>query len=189
MAEKEREDHQKEGGDKADLREILFLAFIGVSFLIGCVSFSFLLRADDRGRAHLDRIYERKIAIEAIENKAEFFGPRAGPELTIARINHILYGDQTGGGHLHSVGKPCKSEFPADWDKKEIIDTIRSLAANDNADWEQQGNGYYVSEFVEGQIRIRIVIDSKKESVITAYPVNVKRNPCPVPAAANDNTP
>lgn len=93
--------------------------------------------------------------------------------------NHILYGDRNGGGHKYGIGKPCKSEFPQSWNDKKIITIVKKIAANDNLDWEQQNNGYYVSEQNEGNIRVRVVMGDQKQNIITAYPVNVKRNPCP----------
>ncbi len=98
------------------------------------------------------------------------------------RVQHILYGDHKGGGHKHGVGKPCKSEFPQGWDDERIIDVTRQIAANDNLSWERQRNGYYVAEAYEDDIRVRVVKGRQKQRVITAYPVNVQRNPCP----AND---
>jgi len=98
------------------------------------------------------------------------------------RVKHILYGDGSGGGHKFGTGKPCKSEFPQEWDDDKIIDVTRRIAANDNLSWERQGNGYHVAESNEGDIRVRVVKGPQKQRVITAYPVNVKRNPCP----AND---
>lgn len=103
--------------------------------------------------------------------------------LTPEREQHILYGDGRGGGHLHGVGKPCKSEFPPDWDAAQIIETSERIAANDNLDWEAQRNGYYVAESDQGHIRVRVVLGPQRQHIITAYPVNVERNPCP----ANDN--
>ena len=40
------------------------------------------------------------------------------------RITHILDGDADGGGggHRHGVGKPGKTEFPANWDDEKVID-------------------------------------------------------------------
>jgi hypothetical protein len=38
------------------------------------------------------------------------------------RISHILDGDRWGGGHRHGTGRPGKTEFPAGWDDKRIID-------------------------------------------------------------------
>ncbi len=96
---------------------------------------------------------------------------------------HILMGDRTGGGHMFGAGKPCKSEFPSDWDEDKIIETIDLIAANDNASWEKQRNGYHVSEQMVEGVKVRVVKGRQNESVITAYPLNTGRNPCP----ANDN--
>lgn len=102
---------------------------------------------------------------------------------------HILYGDNRGGGHSHGAGKPCKSEFPANWDADKIIGTVQSIAANDNLKWRRQDNGYWVTERnIEG-VRVRVVQNNARDDVVTAYPVNVKRNHCPTRsgAPANDN--
>lgn len=99
------------------------------------------------------------------------------------RRQHILYGDATGGGHLYGVGKPCKSEFPKHWDEQTILKEVELIAANDNLNWEQQRNGYYVTEQRVGTVNVRVVKARNAEDVITAYPTNVQRNPCP----ANDN--
>ena len=95
---------------------------------------------------------------------------------------HILYGDATGGGHLYGAGKPCKSEFPKHWDEDTVIKEVEVIAANDNLNWEQQRNGYYVTEQKVGTVKVRVVKGRNNEKVITAYPVNTGRNPCP----AND---
>jgi len=108
----------------------------------------------------------------------------SGPIVTAQRKQHILYGDKNGGGHLHGTGHACKSEFPADWSADKVIRTVETQAANDNLRWTQQDNGYYVAETPVEQVKIRIVVDADKKNIITAYPVNVARNPCP---AANDN--
>lgn len=105
------------------------------------------------------------------------YGP---PRLSAAQTTHILYGDAQGGGHLHGVGKPCKSEFPAAWAAEDIIHTIKTLAANDNINWVQADNGYHTTEQTVSGIRIRIVTDREGDDIVTAYPVNVQRNPCPV---------
>lgn len=99
------------------------------------------------------------------------------------RAQHILYGDATGGGHLYGVGKPCKSEFPKHWNEQTILKEVELIAANDNLNWEQQRNGYYVTEQRVGTVNVRVVKARNAEDVITAYPTNVQRNPCP----ANDN--
>ena len=98
------------------------------------------------------------------------------------RRTHILYGDATGGGHLYGTGAPCKSEFPKHWDEDTIIKEVELIAANDNLNWEQQRNGYYVTEQKVGTLKVRVVKGPENKRVITAYPTNTVRNPCP----AND---
>ena len=98
------------------------------------------------------------------------------------RRQHILFGDASGGGHLYGVGKPCKSEFPEYWSEDAIIKEIELIAANDNLSWRQEDNGYYVTEENVGNVRVRVVKNRDNTQVITGYPVNVERNPCP----AND---
>ncbi len=107
----------------------------------------------------------------------------SAPVLTEQRKTHILYGDHKGGGHKHGIGKACKSEFPKNWDDDKIITNIKTIAANDNLNWKQQNNGYYVTHKMKENIKIRVVLNKDKDKIITAYPVNVKRNACP----ANDN--
>ncbi len=99
---------------------------------------------------------------------------------------HILYGDHSGGGHRFGTGKACKSEFPKDWNDERIVSVVQNIAANDNIAWKRQDNGYLVSQYLEDGIAVRVVMSNDKTKVITAYPVNVKRNPCP-PRPANDN--
>ncbi|NCT40055.1 MAG: EndoU domain-containing protein [Alphaproteobacteria bacterium] len=99
------------------------------------------------------------------------------------RAAHILHGDGVAGGHLYGTGTPCKSEFPEEWDDKRILDVTRKIAANDNLQWKRESNGYYVTEALEGDVRVRVVIGPQKQRVITAYPVNVARNPCPLRAS------
>lgn len=106
------------------------------------------------------------------------------PVLTQQRLRHITDGDARGGGHLHGTGAPCKSEFPANWTRDKIARDIPLLAANDNLEWKESRNGYVTADSmtVDG-LKVRIVVDPKDNEIITAYPTNVKRNPCP----ANDN--
>lgn len=99
---------------------------------------------------------------------------------------HILRGDERGGGHRFGAGKPCKSEFPANWSGDEIIKRVKQIAANDNIDWRRQQNGYYVGQQDIDGVVVRVVLNKQRDDVVTAYPLNVKRNPCPRDAA-NDN--
>lgn len=97
-----------------------------------------------------------------------------------ARVQHILYGDGSGGGHKHGVGKPCKSEFPESWDDEKIITVTRRIASNDNLPWKRESNGYFVTEAFQDAVKVRVVKGPQKQRVITSYPVNVPRNPCPL---------
>jgi hypothetical protein len=113
-----------------------------------------------------------------------YLGAKVVPQISAARATHILYGDSHGGGHLHGQGKPCKSEFPADWDAVKIMTVVSKDAANDNLDWRHERNGNDLAEVTEDGVKIRIVVNGAHDQVITAYPLNTPRNPCP---AANEN--
>jgi len=104
--------------------------------------------------------------------------------LSEKRIKHILYGDETGGGHKHGMNKPCKSEFPEDWPDEKIITAIKKIATDETIKWKQQDNGNFVANAREDDLKIRIVLKEDRSEVITAYPTNVPRNPC---NAAKDN--
>lgn len=100
---------------------------------------------------------------------------------------HILHGDKTGGGHQFGAGRPCKSEFPKEWSGDDIIANIEQVASNDNLPWRKQKNGYYTAEDTVEGVRVRVVLNGRRDDVVTAYPVNVKRNACPRRTPANDN--
>ncbi len=104
--------------------------------------------------------------------------------LSEKRIQHILYGDESGGGHKHGQNKPCKSEFPAGWTDKKIISTINKIATDETTKWKEQDNGNFVANAREENLKIRVVLNEDRSEIITAYPLNVPRNPCD---AANDN--
>ncbi len=93
--------------------------------------------------------------------------------------HHILYGNKTGGGHKYGMNKPCKSEFPKDWNDEDITSRVKNITANDNTHWEKESNGYYSSEKMVDGINIRVIIGRAQKNIITAYPTNTKRNPCP----------
>ena len=112
--------------------------------------------------------------LEALEER-NFEGD---PRLSDERIDHILYGDARGGGHHHSANRPCKTEFPKTWDEDKIISTVRQLAANDNAPWRKEENGYYVAEQNYEDLVIRVVLDEEGDDIITAYPTNLEPNDC-----------
>lgn len=99
------------------------------------------------------------------------------------RAAHILYGDERGGGHRFGAGVPCKTEFPRGWSDDRILTETRRIAANDNADWRQEKNGYFVTEHMVDGVNVRVVMGDERKRIITAYPTNLPRNPCP----ANDH--
>lgn len=152
-----------------------------VVVLLGPASLSQLAKMDQKDPMGLTRLLMPDHGKE--EAAGDAAATRQPPVITGLRRTHILYGDQSGGGHLHGTGKPCKSEFPAHWSADKIIDTTLRAAANDNIPWRQQENGYYVADVMAEDVRLRIVLNSDKSEVVTAYPINVQRNPCP----ANDN--
>lgn len=101
-----------------------------------------------------------------------------GPDISEEAQAHILQGDENGGGHMFGAGKPCKSEFPKDWDESDILSNVRKVAANDNLKWKKQNNGYYVATDKVDGVKIRVVLDKERDDVVTAYPVNTKANSC-----------
>lgn len=123
------------------------------------------------------------IAIQQTQDPAISLQASRIVNLSDQRRQHILFGDETGGGHFHGVGKPCKSEFPENWNEDKVIGAIELIAVNDNLDWRKEQNGYHVAEHQLEDLKIRVVLDKEKDDIITGYPVNVARNPCP----ANDN--
>jgi hypothetical protein len=65
--------------------------------------------------------------------------PHAGDiRLTAERHAHILDGDERGGGHRHGIGRPGKTEFPADWDDSRIADAVLAVARSPDRAPEHQ---------------------------------------------------
>jgi len=98
------------------------------------------------------------------------------------RVNHILYGDATGGGHKFGLSRLFngKTKFPANWSKKKILNAISEIATNPKYEWVQQtgraGAQYtrsgkpvkYIVEGIVDGVRIKVVIQAGK--IITAFP-------------------
>lgn len=124
------------------------------------------------------------LSLDKITNALGLGGPVAISEQSKA---HILHGDKTGGGHQFGAGKPCKSEFPKEWSGDDIIANVKMIASNDNLPWRKQRNGYYTAEETVEGVRVRVVLNGRRDDVVTAYPVNTGRNPCPRRTPANDN--
>jgi Bacterial EndoU nuclease len=77
------------------------------------------------------------------------------------RTTHILDGDETGGGggHRHGVGKPGKTEFPASWDDKKIVDTIVDVARRpDSTPEHQQWNDRWVCSGIRDSVEVSVIV-------------------------------
>lgn len=51
------------------------------------------------------------------------------------RTKHILYGDKTGGGHLHP-GQPGKSTFPNSWGADQVMQNVSDVVTDPKLKWE-----------------------------------------------------
>lgn len=106
-------------------------------------------------------------------------GTSAGKKVNLAsdkRTNHILNGDETGGGHLAGTGKPGKSEFPSTMSGDDIMHTASDIATKPNPSGGRviQGGRTVSRDTVDG-VDIKVVDDGK--DIITAHPTNTPRNP------------
>jgi len=86
-----------------------------------------------------------------------------------ARRAHILYGDLTGGGHKHGVGKG-RSEFPASWSDDDIIHAVESVANDPGSTRVQSGKRYVRVIGVRNSVSVTAVIDPQSGSIVTGYP-------------------
>jgi len=80
--------------------------------------------------------------------------------VTPERAKHILDGDATdSGGHRHGTGNPGKTEFPASWDDKKIIDTILDVARRpDEPPIYQDQNGRWLALGKRDEVEVVVVI-------------------------------
>lgn len=101
-----------------------------------------------------------------------------GPE----RTTHILDGDPSGGGgHRHRTGIPDKTEFPASWPDKKIIDRALDVARRpDSPPIHQHWNDRWLCQGVRDGVGVWVVVLRSGE-VWTAWPKEgspgVVRNP------------
>jgi Bacterial EndoU nuclease len=80
--------------------------------------------------------------------------------VTPERSAHILDGDATGrGGHRHGVGNPGKTEFPASWDDKKIMDNVHDVACHpDQPPIYQTGNSRWLARGTRDDVEVVVVI-------------------------------
>ena len=97
--------------------------------------------------------------------------------LSPQRAQHLLYGDNTGGGHLWP-GQPGKTPFPQSWSADEIIEITLMIANNPSIKSRIQANGRRVKQADIDGVRVRVVIESPERGghIITSYPTNLPRN-------------
>jgi hypothetical protein len=80
--------------------------------------------------------------------------------VTPERSAHILDGDATGrGGHRHGVGNPGKTEFPASWDDKKIMDNVHDVARRpDQPPIYQAWNNRWLARGTRDDVEVVVVI-------------------------------
>ena len=103
-----------------------------------------------------------------------------GPEGVVVsdgRREHILTGDDTGGGHRPGQNVPGKSEFPPGWSDDRIIDAIKEVA-NDPASSRGPGRlGRILVNGSRGGVDITVIVEGDKTTVVSGFPTNRPRNP------------
>ena len=99
------------------------------------------------------------------------------------RTTHILDGDETsnGGGHRHGTGNPGKTEFPASWDDKKIIDTVVDVAHRpDLPPKHQERNDRWVVRGTRDDVEVVVVME-RDGGIWTSWPTpdspGVVKNP------------
>ena len=102
---------------------------------------------------------------------------RVSPE----RTTHILDGEPGGGGHRHGIGKPEKTEFPASWDDKKIMNNVVDVAQRPDAPPVlQHWNNRWVCSGTRDSVEVSVIVLRSGE-VWTAWPEEgspgVVRNP------------
>ncbi len=104
---------------------------------------------------------------------------RVSPE----RTTHILDGDADGGGggHRHGVGKPGKTEFPANWDDEKVIATVLDVARKpDKPPTRQDWNDTWLCAGTRDNVEVTAVIE-RSGDILTGWPEEggpgVVRNP------------
>ena len=82
--------------------------------------------------------------------------------VTPERAGHILDGDASGrGGHRHGVGNPGKTEFPASWDDKKIMDNVHDIARRpDQPPIYQAWNSRWLARGTRDDVEVVVVVAS-----------------------------
>jgi RHS repeat-associated protein len=93
--------------------------------------------------------------------------------------NHILDGDETGGGHRPGTGKPGKSEFPPSWSDDQIMHNISDVATDPASTYTPGRNGRTVVDGTRDGVDIRVILENPQGGgrIVTGFPTNMPRNP------------
>jgi hypothetical protein len=108
--------------------------------------------------------------------------PAEGIRMSSERTTHILDGEADGGGgHRHGTGKPGKTEFPASWDDKEIVDNVLDVAQRpDCTPTLQHRNNRWICIGTREDVEVSVIVLRSGE-VWTSWPEEggpgVVRNP------------
>jgi hypothetical protein len=80
--------------------------------------------------------------------------------VTPERSTHILDGDEDGrGGHRHGVGNPGKTEFPASWADKKIMDNVHDVAHRpDQPPIYQDWNSRWLARGTRDAVEVVVVV-------------------------------
>jgi hypothetical protein len=103
-------------------------------------------------------------------------------DVTPERTSHILDGDADGsGGHRHGTGIPGKTEFPASWDDKKIMDHALDVVRRpDSAPVLQHRNNRWICSGTRDSVEVTAIVLRSGE-IWTAWPEEggpgVRRNP------------
>lgn len=106
--------------------------------------------------------------VKSVGKAGDEFVNLASPKKT----QHLLYGDETGGGHLWP-GKPGKSIFPEKWSADKVMHEISDIVTDPSLTWQKnrviKGVQRYDVTGTRDGISIKVITDGK--DVITAFPV------------------
>jgi hypothetical protein len=86
------------------------------------------------------------------------------------RAEHILDGDDNGGGHRHGTGKPGKTEFPASWSDAKIINLLQDVARRPDDTPIRQDNGRWFTTGTREEVEIVAVVE-RDAQVWTGWPL------------------
>jgi len=131
----------------------------------------------DGGRGAADAERSGWGAVDA-EDRPEAEDIHVTPE----RTTHILDGEPGGGGgHRHGTGIPGKTEFPASWGDKKIIDTVIDVARRpDMPPKHQESNDRWVVRGTRDDVEVVVVV-ARDGQIWTSWPTpdspGVVKNP------------